>query len=225
MNYAEQLRSPWSGHRTGLVVVVALHVALGWALLHLLQKRLVDVPPPIIDIAPLPHEPTPPPPPDPALPQPKAATPPTYVAPLVDPPPFTESTPSITPTPNAVSSEQPWTASQPPSTAAEGPVAPRAVAKPAIANVQACAPGADDYPAASRRAEATGTTRLRFTIDASGALTRSEIIKSAGMSREHRLLDKVAESKLAGCYFTAGVDENGRPMGGTFEVDYVWKLQ
>ena len=91
--------------------------------------------------------------------------------------------------------------------------------------MQACAPRAEDYPAAARRAEATGISRLRFTIDAAGALVRSEIVKSAGVTREHRLLDKVAESKLAGCYFTAGVDENGRAMGGTFEVDYVWKLE
>src|SRR6185295_14884103 len=94
------------------------------------------------------------------------------------------------------------------------PTAPRPAAKPAIANVQACAPTSEDYPAAARRAEAAGVTRLRFTIDAAGRLLRSELLRSAGSSREHRLLDKVAESKLAGCSFAAGVDENGHPMGG-----------
>lgn len=226
MNYAEQLRSPWSGHRTGLIVVVALHLALGWGLVQVLKKRTFDAAPPIIDIAQVLPEQPPPPPLDPVLPQPKAAVPPVIFAPVPnDPPPFTENTTSPTTASNVVPSEQTWTASLPASTVAEGPATPHAVAKPAIANVQACAPGADDYPAAARRAEATGTTRLRFTIDAAGALTRSEIVKSAGMTREHRMLDKVAESKLAGCYFTAGVDENGRAMGGTFEVDYIWKIQ
>lgn len=226
MNYAEQLRSPWSGHRTGLIVVVALHVGLGWALLHMLQKRSVDIPPPLIDVAPLPIEDTPPPPVDPLLPTPKLPTLPHFQVPVPESPTIQRDEPAITGTKDAVPYiDEPWKREQPTTTVPDGPATPRAVAKPAIANVQACAPGADDYPAAARRVEATGTTRLRFTIDATGALTRSEIIKSAGMSREHRLLDNVAASKLGGCYFTAGIDENGRPMGGTFEVDYIWKLQ
>jgi hypothetical protein len=34
----------------------------------------------------------------------------------------------------------------------------------------------------------------------------------------------VAVSKLSGCKFVPGADENGRPAGGTFEVEYVWKI-
>jgi TonB family protein len=104
------------------------------------------------------------------------------------------------------------------------PVA-RPVAKPALGNVAACAPKNDDYPAAAVRAEATGTTRIRFAVDASGRLASAEVVKPAGTSREHRQLDRVALAKLSECTFKPGSDETGRAVGGTFEVEYVWKLE
>jgi protein TonB len=225
VNYAQQLRFQ-SGNRAGLAVVVLLHVLLGWALLNGLAKRAVDVilPPPVVEI--LPREKAPPPPPQ-DLPQPKSEQPPPVYVPVPEiPVTAREPEPTVTTHSDLPAHEPSPRTDGPTSDAATPPVvAPRIVAKPAIANVQGCAPRGEDYPAAARRAEATGVTRLRFTIDSAGALMKSEITKSAGVSREHRLLDKVAESKLASCYFTAGVDENGRPVGGTFEVDYVWKLE
>ncbi|MEK8033499.1 TonB family protein [Ideonella sp. DXS29W] len=227
MNYAEQLRTPQSGRHTGLVIVAAIHVLLGWALIHGLGQRHHTPPPAPIDVDFVPVEPAPPPPPTPMLPQPSTPVQPRIMVevPIV-PPIATPTENTISATHEAVTAERGWTDNTAASAASGAGTPPaRMVAKPAIANVQGCAPTSDDYPAAARRAEATGTTRLRFTIDAAGALVRSEILKSAGVSREHRLLDKVAESKLAGCYFTAGIDENGRAVGGTFEVDYVWRLE
>jgi protein TonB len=169
---------------------------------------------------------TPPPPPEPALPQPRSTVPPLYVAPLPDEVHIaTPQEPTVTGSPNIVPADKGWSDLGARTSDAAASTAPRAVARPAIANVQACAPGGADYPAAARRAEATGLTRLRFTIDASGTMVRSEVLKSAGSTREHRQLDKVAQDKLSGCHFTAGTDELGRPMGGTFEVDYVWRLE
>jgi len=98
-------------------------------------------------------------------------------------------------------------------------------ARAAIANVQACAPTADDYPAAARRADATGITKVRFTVGADGKLAAAEVVKSAGASREHKALDRVAVTKLSECTFRPGLDENGKPVGGSFEVEYVWKLE
>jgi len=98
-------------------------------------------------------------------------------------------------------------------------------AKPAIANVRACAPTSDDYPAAARRAEATGTTRIRFTVGPDGKMTGAEVVRSAGPTREHKLLDRVALAKLGECKFTAGIDEHGKPVGGSFDVEYVWRLE
>jgi protein TonB len=39
------------------------------------------------------------------------------------------------------------------------------------------------------------------------------------------MLDRVAVSKLSECRFKAGRDETGKPVGGSFEVEYVWKLE
>ena len=90
--------------------------------------------------------------------------------------------------------------------------------------MRACAPTADDYPLAALRAEVTGTTRIRFEVNEQGKLERARVVRSAGPSREHQLLDRVALDKLSGCTFRAGTDEAGRPVGGSFEVDYVWRL-
>jgi protein TonB len=96
--------------------------------------------------------------------------------------------------------------------------------QPFIANVQSCAPKSEDYPNAALRAEATGTTRIRFTVGPDGRVTSSEVVRSSGPSREHKQMDRVALSKLSSCSFNPGTDENGRPTGGTTEVEYVWKL-
>ena len=90
--------------------------------------------------------------------------------------------------------------------------------------MQACAPQPEDYPAAAQRSEATGTSKIRFTVGADGKLANAEVLRSAGSTREHKMLDRVALSKLSECVFKAGADENGRPVGASFEVDYVWKL-
>jgi protein TonB len=50
-------------------------------------------------------------------------------------------------------------------------------------------------------------------------------VKSAGGSREHKLLDRLAVAKLSECTFKPGADENGKPVGGSFDVEYVWKLE
>jgi periplasmic protein TonB len=102
---------------------------------------------------------------------------------------------------------------------------PRVAAKPAIGNAAECAPKNEDYPPAALRAEATGTTKVRLTIDAQGKLVSSEVIKSAGPSREHRALDRLVLQKMGDCKFKAGADENGKPVGGAwFDYEFVWKI-
>ena len=79
-------------------------------------------------------------------------------------------------------------------------------------------------PDAAARAEATGTTRIRFNIGADGKMNGATVVRSAGASREHKMLDRVALSKLSECTFKAGTDETGKPVGTSVDVDYVWKL-
>lgn len=218
MDFAEQQRNP-GRHAVGFGIVLALHLLLGWALVTGLAQRMVEVirapiETKIIEEA----KPPPPPPPENLPPPPKfAPPPPSFVPPPevhVNPPPM--AAPTITTT-TVAPPPAPVTIAPPPP--------PRIAAKPAIANVRACAPTGDDYPAAARRAEATGTTRVRFTVGPDGKLASAEVVKSAGPTREHKMLDRIALAKLGECTFTPGIDDHGKPTGGSFDVEYVWRLE
>lgn len=231
MDYAQQHNSPGK-HVVGFAIVLALHLVLGWALLSGLAQRMVDVIKAPIETKIIEEvKPPPPPPPEILPPPPKfVPPPPSFVPPpevQVNPPPVPP--PTITTTQIVPPPAPPVTIAPPPAPVAPpappAPAPPRVAARPAIANAQACAPSADDYPAAARRAEATGNTKVRFNVDATGKLAKVEVVKSAGPTREHKMLDRVAVAKLSECRFTAGVDENGKPMGASFDVDYVWKLE
>jgi periplasmic protein TonB len=230
VDYGEQQRNPGK-HLVGFALVLGLHLILGWALLNGLAQRLVEVIKAPIETKIIEEvKPPPPPPPENLPPPPKfAPPPPSFIPPpevVVNPPPT--PAPTITTT-TVVPPPAPVTIAPPPVVAASAPPAPpappRVAARPAIGNVSACAPKNEDYPPAAVRAEATGTTKIRFTVDATGKLANAEVVKPAGGSREHRLLDRVALQKLSECTFRPGVDENGKPSGGTFDVDYVWKLE
>lgn len=227
MDYAQQQRNPGK-HAVGIGIVVAMHLVLGWALLNGLAQRLVEVikapiETKIIDEV----KPPPPPPPENLPPPPKFAPPP----PSFVPPPEVNVNPPPTPAPTITTTQvAPPPAPvfiQPPAPPAPPPPAPppRVAARPAIANAKDCAPTNSDYPRAALKAEATGTTVIRFNIDATGKLAGVQLIKSAGPSREHKMLDRIASEKLSECSFRPGADENGRPVGASFDVEYVWKIE
>ena len=65
---------------------------------------------------------------------------------------------------------------------------------------------------------------MRFEVGADGKLAKAEVVRSAGSTREHKMLDRLAMTKLSECTFKAGIDENGKPVGASFDVEYVWKL-
>ena len=228
MDFAQQQRNP-GRHALGIGIVLALHVVLGWALVSGLAQRMVEVIKSPLETKIIEEtKPPPPPPPENLPPPPKfAPPPPSFVPPPevnVNPPPTpapTITTTQVAPPPTPVTIQPPPVVAPP---APPAPVAPRVAARPTVTNMQACAPTGDDYPAAANRAEATGTTRIRFNVGPDGKLAGAEIVRSAGPSREHKMLDRVTLAKLSDCTFRAGADENGKPVGATFEVEYVWKL-
>ena len=228
MDYAQSQRNPGK-HTIGIGIVVLMHLLLAWAIVSGLARKVVDVIKAPIETKIIEEvKPPPPPPPENLPPPPKfAPPPPSFVPPpevvVANPPPA----PSIT-----VTREAPPPAPPVAIAPAHGPVAPpappappRRAAQPAIANAGACAPTADDYPAAAKRAETTGTTVIQFTVGADGKLASADIVRPSGTSREHKALDRVAVSKLSECTFKPGVDENGKPVGASFRVEYVWKLE
>jgi periplasmic protein TonB len=224
LSYAESQRRP-SKHPVGLLVVAALHIALGYALVNGLARKIVDVVKAPIETKIIEEvKPPPPPPPENLPPPPKNLPPPPS---FVPPPEVQVAQPQVqAPTITTTTVAPPPTEVKIAPAPTPAPPAPavHAQPKPAIVDVKACAPTADDYPPAAARAEATGTTRVRFTIDATGALSKAEVVHSAGPSREHKMLDRTAVSKLSECKFRPAIDENGKPQGGAFEVEYVWKL-
>lgn len=225
MDYASQQRNP-SKHLTGFMVVVVLHIILGWALLNGLGRAVVEVVKGSIETKIIEEvKPPPPPPPENLPPPPKnAPPPPSFVPPpevqIANPPPA----PQITVTREAPPPAPPVSIAPPPSPV---PAPPAPVARAAVSasiNVAGCEK--PEYPAAAMRAEATGTTRIKFTLDAGGKVTGSEILKPSGSSREHRLLDRAAMDALSKCPGRPGTDETGKPVGGsTTVVEYVWKLE
>jgi protein TonB len=229
-----QQRNP-SKHVVGIGVVLGLHLLLGWALISGLAQRMVEVIKAPIETKLIEEvKPPPPPPPENLPPPPKfAPPPPSYIPPpevVVTRPPAPApviTTTTVAPPPTTVTvapAPAPAPVAAPPAPPAPPPP-PRRAAQPAIANVGACAPKSEDYPPAALRAEATGTTRVRFEVDSSGKLSKSDVVKPSGTSREHRLLDRVALAKLSECTFRAGNDETGKAVGGVFEVEYVWKIE
>jgi protein TonB len=81
-----------------------------------------------------------------------------------------------------------------------------------------------DYPPAAQRAEATGVSSIKVTVGTDGRATATEIAKSSGPSREHKLLDRAAEAAIKNtCKFKPGTVD-GKPQTLTTQVDYVWKL-
>ncbi|MFL6677200.1 MAG: energy transducer TonB [Burkholderiaceae bacterium] len=205
-----------------MIIVVIMHLLLGYALVSGLAKKVVDVVK-IVEAKAVDAPPPPPPPPPKDLPPPpkNLPPPPVYVPPPpvdVPPPPVQQqiTTTSVMPPP------APEPRIQPPAPVA--PVATPVAARPAKfnANDPACKP---EYPPAAVRAGATGVTKMRFVVDASGKVTSAEIVGSSGPTREHRLLDNAAKSTIAACPFTPGVDAEGRPTGTTVPVEYVWKLE
>lgn len=227
MDYAESQRNPGK-HMTGFIVVVVLHIILGWALLNGLARKVVEVikapiETKIIDEV----KPPPPPPPENLPPPPKfAPPPPSYVPPpevqIANPPPA----PVITTTQVAPPPAPPVTiAPAPAPVPVAAPPAPAPPPRQAVAariDVSSCEK--PEYPSAAARAEATGTTKIRFVVDASGAVSKAEVQSGAGSSREHRLLDRTAVEALSKCRFKPGTDEQGKAVGGTTVVEYVWKL-
>jgi periplasmic protein TonB len=76
------------------------------------------------------------------------------------------------------------------------------------------------YPAASLRANETGTVRLNFLIDVNGRVLETKVERSSGSRR----LDEAARAGLALCKFKpATVD--GKPERTWSQIDYVWKIE
>lgn len=205
---------------TSAVLVFVMISLFGWGFINALQYSslkeviedlnafdVVEEPPPPPD--------EPPPPPD----QPEQTTPP-----IVAPPPLVRlNTPpppmTVTDTPPPPSPPRPV----PPAPAAPPPPAPPpgppAVAKKAVQRGGSISDA--DYPSAAQRAEAEGTTGVRYTIDASGKVSSCSVTRSSG----NGALDSTTCSLIQRRYrFKPAEDAGGNPIAETRSASIVWRL-
>jgi protein TonB len=218
MSYAQPRTT--SRMATGLIVTVALHIVLVYALITGLARKIVEVVRPpletkiIEEVKPPAPPDKPPPPPPPKL----APPPPPYIPPPevrvqvpVQPPPVITVAPTPPPPAPVV------IAPTPPPAAPPAPVAPPVRTMPVV---QAASCEKPEYPPAARRANETGKVLLSFLIDTNGKVLESKIERSSGSRR----LDEAARQGLELCKFRPGTLD-GRPVQAWARMEYVWTLQ
>ena len=214
MSYAEPRDS---GRRfTGLVIVVILHVILGYALVQGLARKIVEVVRAPLETK-IVEEVKPPPPEKPPPPPPKLSTPP---PPYIPPPEVQVQVPVQAPTITAVTPVKPAEPVPPPAAPAPpAPEAPRAPVKtPPVVLASACDKPA--YPAAALRANETGIVQLNFLIDVDGSVVESNVARSSGSKR----LDEAARQGLSLCRFKPGTVD-GKPERSWARIEYQWKIE
>jgi protein TonB len=226
VEFGEQQRNP-GRHAMGFGIVLGLHLLMGWALVTGLAQRMVEVikapiETKIIDEV----KPPPPPPPENLPPPPKfAPPPPSFVPPpevIVNPPPTPApaiTTTTVAPPPAPVTIAPPPAVEAPPA-----PPAPRVPVRvpPKIDFANACERPA--YPSAARRADATGTVVVFYTADTTGSITEARVEKSAGPTREHKMLDRATLEAVKACKVVPGTVD-GKPETLSGRVTYVWRLE
>lgn len=91
-----------------------------------------------------------------------------------------------------------------------------------VVETPACWPA---LPERARRAHAQGSTILGLTVDEQGQVVDARVVRPAGHSPEHRLLDRAALDALVHCPITPGADATGKPATTRIQVTYTWKLE
>ena len=211
MDFSDNQKEGAPRRMTGLIVVVLLHIAIVYALVTGLARKVVDVIKPPVETRIIAEVKLPPPEKAPP-PVPKIAPPP----PAFIPPPEVNIQVPVLAQQNTITAV---TTTPPPVQPAPRP-APVAVVRvaPVIDAARSCQP--PEYPAAARRNEETGTVTLRFLIGEDGKVVESNIEASSGYPR----LDEAARRALGHCQFKAGTVD-GKPEQSWARLQYVWKLE
>jgi len=216
MAYADQEMS--SSKIISIVLVIIIHILLGYALVTGLaytavkkvasQLDMID-----IDEEEPPEEPEepPPPPPDQPIEPPPVVSPPPIVAPVAAPRPVIRTVPTAPPPPRPVIAPPP----PPP------PPPPPQRANPEPRGNPGSWANANDYPSRALREEREGTTRFRLTVNADGRVSDCQITGSSG----HADLDEAACKNLTRrARFRPALDANGNPTTGSYSNAVRWQI-
>ena len=216
MAYADQEMS--SNKIISIVLVVIIHLLLGYALVTGLAYNAVKKVASQLDMIDIqeeepPEEPEEPPPPPPEKPiePPPVVSPPPIVAPVVAPRPVIRTVPTAPPPPAPVVAPPP----PPP------PPPPPQRANPEPRGNPGSWANANDYPSRALREEREGTTRFRLTVNADGRVSDCQITGSSG----HADLDEAACKNLTRrARFKPALDANGNPTTGSYSNAVRWQI-
>jgi periplasmic protein TonB len=210
--YKYEQPSMFSGRRgIALIVVIILHVIVGWAFYTGLASRLAQTIIPPVEIAQIdkPKDVDKPPPPPPKIEE---------IKPYVPPPEFVDiQAPQEQTNAIAVVTQQ-VQAAPPPVAAAPAPV------QHASTNIKMDPKhplkiGEEYYPDASKRANEEGRCTVQVTVAADGRITNESIQQSSGFPR----LDEACLKGVHGQKVIPAT-EDGKPVEKTVSIPIVWKL-
>jgi periplasmic protein TonB len=180
MDYAQQQRSP-TKHLTGFVVVVLLHVLMGYALVSGLARQVVEKITAPLDTKII--EEIKPPPPEKIIPPPPKIVP---VLPTFVPPPEVQIQAPITPpTITSPVTNTPPPVFTPPAPPAPVIAAPPAPPAPAVVSAGVACPNSRTlqadikYPPQARKDGLDGDVLIEFTLTASGEVKDIEVKSSS----------------------------------------------
>ena len=215
MSYA-QPRS--SGRRlAGVIVTIVLHIALVYALIHGLARKIVEIVAPPLETKiiaevrpPQPEKPPPPPPKFTPPPLPYIPPPEVQIQVPVQPPPAITVAPTPAPPPPVFI---PTPAPAPPA-----PAAP--VGRPAQRIADSCEIK-PPYSPASRRAREEGEVHIKALVDVNGRVLESTIERSSGFRR----LDEASREAVLPCRYRPAINADGQPVRSWVTVVTKWSLR
>ncbi|MDP9065840.1 MAG: energy transducer TonB [Pseudomonadota bacterium] len=209
--YKYEEPSLFSGKRgLALLVVILLHIVVGWAFYTGLAKRLVATIIPPVEIAQIdkPKDVDKPPPPPPKLEE---------IKPYVPPPEFVNiQAPQEQTTAISVVTQQQAPTPQP--VAAPAPVQ-HASSSIKIDPKHPLKIGEEYYPDASKRANEEGRCIVQVTVSVDGHISNETIQTSSG----HPRLDEACLKGVHGQRVIPAT-EDGKPVEKTVSIPIVWKL-
>jgi protein TonB len=209
--YKYEEPSMFSGRRgLALLVVILLHVIVGWAFYTGLASRLAQTIIPPVEIAQIdkPKDVDKPPPPPPKLEE---------IKPYVPPPEFVDiQAPQEQTNAIAVVTQQVQPAPAPVAAAAPPPKAGTSIKMDPKHPLKI---GEEYYPDASKRANEEGRCIVQVTVAADGKITAETIQTSSGFPR----LDEACLKGVHGQRVIPAT-EDGKPVEKTVSIPIVWKL-
>ena len=207
--YRYEQPSLFSGRRgIVFVIVILLHVGLGYALVNGLGAKIVQVIIPPVEIAQIdkPKVDDKPPPPPPKIEE---------VRPFVPPPEVVDIQAEAAPA-NAITATTTTNAPPPPVSAAKA--IPRTNIRPDKNHPLKI--GEDYYPDASKRNNEEGTCRVQIHVSAQGTITDATIVQTSGFPR----LDEACLKGVKGQRMLPAT-EDGKPVETVAVLPITWKLR